>query len=92
MRPRSFRAEREFGLIIGSVFGLLGLWWIYRGKFFNAAYVLAIAGAALIVLGFVAVLFLLGFVPIVGTALHVAFIFGGLGAVMQSRFRPVSRA
>jgi len=48
MRPRNFRAEREFGLIVGAVFGLLGLWWIYRGKFVNVAYVFAIAGAALI--------------------------------------------
>jgi hypothetical protein len=48
MRPRNFRAEREFGLIVGAVFGLLGLWWIYRGKFVNVAYVFALAGAALI--------------------------------------------
>ena len=38
--PRSFRAEKEFGLIVGGVFVLLGSWWIYRGKFFNAECVL----------------------------------------------------
>ena len=25
----TFRAEREFGLIVGGVFSLLGWWWIY---------------------------------------------------------------
>jgi hypothetical protein len=35
------------------VFSLLGLWWLYRGKFGNAAYVLTSAGAALIVFGVV---------------------------------------
>jgi hypothetical protein len=53
MRPPGFRAEREFGLIVGAVFVLLGLWWIYRGKFINAAYVLTILGAALILFGIV---------------------------------------
>ena len=53
MRPHSFRAEREFGLIVGAVFALLGLWWIYRGKFINAAYVVTILGAALILFGIV---------------------------------------
>ena len=53
MKPRTFRAEREFGLIVGAVFGLLGAWWIYRGKFLNAAYVLTILGAALIISGIV---------------------------------------
>ena len=53
MKPRTFRAEREFGLIVGAVFGLLGLWWIYRGKFINAAYLLTILGAALILFGLV---------------------------------------
>lgn len=53
MKPRSFRAEREFGLIVGGVFGLLGLWWLYRGKFLSAAYVLTITGSALIFFGVV---------------------------------------
>ena len=52
--PRSFRAEKEFGLIVGGVFVLLGSWWIYRGKFFNAACVLNCLGAVLILFGVVA--------------------------------------
>lgn len=51
MKPRTFRAEREFGLLVGAVFSLLGLWWFYRGKFAVAAYVFTIAGVVLILLG-----------------------------------------
>jgi Saxitoxin biosynthesis operon protein SxtJ len=51
MKRRTFRAEREFGLLVGAVFSLLGVWWFYRGKFATAAYVFTIAGAALIILG-----------------------------------------
>src|SRR6476659_2600419 len=51
MKSRTFRAEREFGLLVGAVFSLLGLWWFYRGKFAVAAYVFTTAGAALILLG-----------------------------------------
>ena len=51
MKRRTFRAEREFGLLVGAVFSLLGAWWFYRGKFATAAYVVTIAGAALIILG-----------------------------------------
>ena len=50
---RAFRAEREFGLIVGGVFVLLGLWWLYRGKFATAAYVLSAAGSALVLCGLV---------------------------------------
>ena len=53
MKTRTFRAEREFGLIVGAVFGLLGLWWTYRGKFLNLAYVFTLLGAALILFGIV---------------------------------------
>jgi hypothetical protein len=53
MKPRTFRAEKEFGLIVGGVFVLLGSWWLYRGKFQSAAYVLTIAGAALVLCGVV---------------------------------------
>jgi hypothetical protein len=53
-KPRTFRAEQEFGLIVGGVFVLLGSWWFYRGKFLNAAYVLTILGAALVLFGVVA--------------------------------------
>ena len=51
MKPRTFRAEREFGLLVGAVFTLLGLWWFYRGKFATAAYVFTIAGVVLVLLG-----------------------------------------
>ena len=49
--PRTFRAEKEFGLIVGGVFVLLGSWWLYRGKFLNAAYILTSLGAALVLCG-----------------------------------------
>ena len=52
--PRTFRAEKEFGLIVGGVFVLLGAWWLYRGKFFNAAYVFICLGLVLVVFGVVA--------------------------------------
>src|ERR1051326_6392588 len=51
MKRRTFRAEREFGLLVGAVFTLLGAWWFYRGKFATAVYVFTIVGAALIILG-----------------------------------------
>jgi hypothetical protein len=51
MKRRTFRAEREFGLLVGAVFSLVGAWWFYRGKFAIAAYVFTIAGPVLIVLG-----------------------------------------
>jgi Saxitoxin biosynthesis operon protein SxtJ len=50
---RTFRAEKEFGLIVGGVFVLLGLWWLYRGKFATAAYVLSAAGSILVLCGLV---------------------------------------
>lgn len=51
MRRSSFRAEREFGLVVGSVFVLLGGWWLYRGKFITAAYVTLPLGTLLILFG-----------------------------------------
>ena len=54
MKQRTYRAEREFGLLVGAVFSLLGLWWFYRGKFATAAYVFVIVGATLVLLGAVA--------------------------------------
>jgi hypothetical protein len=33
-RPsHTFRAQREFGLLVGGILLGFGLWWIYRGKF-----------------------------------------------------------
>ena len=51
MKGKSFRAEREFGLIVGGVFVLLGGWWLYRGKFITVAYVTLPLGTLLILLG-----------------------------------------
>ena len=52
-KPKSHRTEREFGLIVGGGFVALGSWWIYRGKFVNAAYVLLTIGALLILFGLI---------------------------------------
>jgi hypothetical protein len=60
MKQPSFRPEKEFGLIVGAVFSALGLWWLYRGKFATAAYVLTIAGSALVLFGIVAPRVLVG--------------------------------
>jgi hypothetical protein len=46
-----FRVEREFGLVVGSVFVLLGGWWIYRGKFLSAAHIVLPLGALLLIFG-----------------------------------------
>lgn len=51
MKQRSFRVEREFGLIVGSVFVLLAGWWLYRGKFLHATQIILPLGALLIFLG-----------------------------------------
>jgi hypothetical protein len=51
MKRRTYRPEREFGLLVGAVLSLIGAWWFYRGKFAIAALVFTIAGATLIVLG-----------------------------------------
>ena len=51
MKRSSFRAEKEFGLIVGGVFVLLGGWWLYRGKFISAAHVALPLGTLLILLG-----------------------------------------
>ena len=53
MKKRPFRVEREFGLIVGGVFLLLGIWWIYRGKFTDVAQGLLLLGAALVLLGLI---------------------------------------
>lgn len=48
---RSFRAEREFGLIVGGILVLLSGWWLYRGKFINPAYIMLPTGALLMLFG-----------------------------------------
>src|SRR5260370_202423 len=51
MKKSSFRAEKEFGLIVGGVFGLLSGWWLYRGKFVNAAHITLPLGIVLLLCG-----------------------------------------
>lgn len=53
MTKNPFRAEREFGFIVGGIFVLLGSWWLYRGKFVNAAQIILPLGALLVLLGLV---------------------------------------
>ncbi len=53
MNARRFRAEREFGLIVGGVLLLLGAWWYYRGKPASVVQITVLLGAALTILGFV---------------------------------------
>jgi hypothetical protein len=53
MSKLSFRIEREFGLIVGGVFVLLGTWWIYREKFPVAAKISLGLGAVLVLLGLI---------------------------------------
>jgi hypothetical protein len=48
---RPFRAEREFGLIVGCILVLLGFWWTYREKFVPASYVILTLGGLLVLFG-----------------------------------------
>lgn len=50
-RRRSFRTEREFGLIVGGILVLLSAWWLYRGKFHFASQIFLPAGALLVLFG-----------------------------------------
>jgi len=52
-KKRSFRTEREFGLIVGGIFLLLSWWWIYRGKFHLVSQVTLPLGALLMFFGLV---------------------------------------
>ena len=51
MKKKSFRREREFGLIVGGVFVLLSVWWLHRGKLSNASHLTLPLGSLLILLG-----------------------------------------
>jgi len=53
IKKRSWRAEREFGLIVGGVFLLLSTWWLYRGKFPNVSHITLYLGATLVLLGLI---------------------------------------
>ena len=46
-----YRVEREFGLIVGGVFALLGAWWLYRGKYVTATSIALPLGTCLILFG-----------------------------------------
>jgi hypothetical protein len=50
---KSYRTEREFGLVVGGVLVLLSCWWVWRGKFPNASQVTLGMGALLVLLGLV---------------------------------------
>ena len=50
-QKRSYRSERDFGLLVGGVFLALGGWWLYRGKYLALSFLLLSAGAALAILG-----------------------------------------
>lgn len=54
MKKTAFRTEREFGLIVGGVFTLIGAWWWYRARFVTAGEVLVLLGTLLIALGLIA--------------------------------------
>jgi hypothetical protein len=53
-RKKSWRTEREFGLIVGGMLLLLSSWWIYRGKLHHVTQITLPAGAVLVLLGIVA--------------------------------------
>jgi Saxitoxin biosynthesis operon protein SxtJ len=50
MKQGTFRAEREFGLIVGSVFVFMSAWWLYRGKLLGLAQITMPLGFTLIFL------------------------------------------
>src|SRR5712671_6374947 len=52
-QKKSWRTEREFGLIVGGVLLLLSLWWIYRGKFHSARQFTLPLASLLLLLGIV---------------------------------------
>lgn len=48
---RSYRNEREFGLLVGGVFTAIGGWWFYRGKWGVLAPSLLGLGGGMMLLG-----------------------------------------
>lgn len=52
-KQKSWRAEREFGLIVGGMFLLLTGWWLYRGKFHTVTQITLPVGALLVLLGII---------------------------------------
>jgi len=53
VQEKSWRAEREFGLIVGGMLLLLASWWIYRGKFHSISQIIFPIGALLLTLGII---------------------------------------
>lgn len=53
VQAKSWRVEREFGLVVGGVLLLLSLWWIYRGKFHSISQVTLPIAALLLILGII---------------------------------------
>jgi hypothetical protein len=53
LTKRSWRIEREFGLIVGGVFVLLSAWWLYRGRLPILSRMALPVGALLILLALV---------------------------------------
>lgn len=51
MKKKSFRREREFGLVVGGVLVLLSSWWLYRGKFASVSPITLPLGWLLVLLG-----------------------------------------
>ena len=50
-RARSFRAQRDFGLLVGGILAALGGWWVYREKFPALRPGFVAVGALLVLLG-----------------------------------------
>jgi hypothetical protein len=50
-RVRRFRAEREFGLLVGAILVALGAWWLYREKLPSLRLGFLVVGALLVLLG-----------------------------------------
>ena len=55
---RPFRAEREFGLLVGAILAAFGAWWTFRDKFAAVRPWFLGIGAVLLVLGAIAPRFL----------------------------------
>ncbi len=53
VRKKSWRAEREFGLIVGGMLLLLGVWWTYRGKFHHVTQITLPLGSVLVLFAIV---------------------------------------
>jgi len=50
---KSYRDERNFGLIVGGIFAALASWWLFRGKFQAVAPWVLILGSLMVATGLV---------------------------------------